>query len=279
MRPALQELAAFDRASDAVKLAMAREIATSLGDAFSSADELTGARRLPVLVHAPTDERFVVVPGGSFEMGMREADLDELSEYVDWTASAAHTIDQMKALCRPLRRVEVAPFLCAIRPLARDRIRTLLGGRHTRENFARADAVAFARDLGLRLPSEAELEWLAREGGRLTFVDDGARIWEKTRTWPTVGGFGVEDSSEGQWAADDWHPSYEGAPSTSAPWREGEDCGVFRGELPSGPDQHRSEIVFGLACHRNRGARPDDRDSDHAFFRLRLALDLPVDGP
>jgi hypothetical protein len=54
----------------------------------------------------------------------------------------------------------------------------------------------------------------------------------------------------------------------------GDACGVFSGELPTGPDQHPSELLDGLAAHRNHGARASDRDHDHAFFQVRLALSL-----
>ena len=66
----------------------------------------------------------------------------------------------------------------------------------------------------------AELEWLARDGDRFHFALDGARRHEEVRGDSRLlrSRFGIVDIFEQQWVEDDFHPTYEGAPTTSAPW-------------------------------------------------------------
>ena len=220
------------------------------------------------------DLRFVVVPGGHFEMGLTQADLDELSQYIDWTRRVRLITDGMRERATPTRQVVVAPFVVAERPLLHAELE-LFDPEVRSPDLARNDALGIAARMGMRLPSEAELEWLARDGGRCSFIVDGGRAWSENDAWPSCGTFGIRALNDGEWAADDWHASYEGAPTTSEAWMQGDACGVFRGELAYGTDQDPSELCLGLAAHRNRGARPEDRDSDHAFFPIRPAFDLP----
>ncbi len=66
---------------------------------------------------------------------------------------------------------------------------------------------------GLRLLSEAELEWVMREGG-LSFSDDGARIYTAISRWPRQSGWGIEGLTQNTWVADESHDNYRGAPSS-----------------------------------------------------------------
>ena len=108
-----------------------------------------------------------------------------------------------------------------------------------------------------RLPSEAELEYSAREGGRLTFVNDGGRVWSKGRQWPEVSGWSLGGMSYAAWAVDEWHDDYVGAPATSTPWTAGGLPGVYRGGLMH-PPETEEELLYGLAAYRGRMVLPDD---------------------
>jgi hypothetical protein len=253
---------------------LANAIARAVGNGFRAAGNVGDAGLVCLVQDRFPEVRFAVVPGGNFEMGLTQADLDELSEYVDWTKRVRLITEGMRDRASPTRRVVVAPFLVAERPLLRAELE-LLDPDVRSPDLERMNAIRIAARMGMRLPSEAELEWLARDGGRFSFVVDGGRAWSANDAWPPCGSFGIKALDEGEWAADDWHPSYEGAPTTSEPWMNGEACGVFRGELAYGTDQDPSELCLGLAAHRNRGARHADRDSDHAFYPIRPAFGLP----
>ncbi|NUP13426.1 MAG: hypothetical protein HOW73_45895 [Polyangiaceae bacterium] len=276
--PALDSVEAWRALEDATRVAVGRAVAATLDERFAAHEELVGMERLPSLSHADWPGlRFIIVPGGQFVMGLADSDIEELSEYIDWTRDVRLTVEAMLRFTRPEHRVVVAPFVTAERALNRTEVERLSAGfkspLHTDE-VERSAASELVKAMGMRLPSEAELEWMARDAGRSAFVCNGGRFWYGKRAWPEEGVFGVRDLHVGEWAADDWHPSYEGAPSTSAPWMDGNPCGVFRGELPYGVDQNPLELCYGLAAHRNRGALPQDRHSDHAFFTLRPSLDL-----
>jgi hypothetical protein len=276
---ALHDPEAWSRLATSERLICGESIARALDVGLRVGPDLVGDAGLVSLSHDHWPGlRFVVVPGGRLQMGLGEADLEELSEYIDWTRSVRLTTDAMLALATPVHTVEVRPFLVAERRLKRAEVEKLSAGfeqvLHTDE-VSREAALRLMACMSMRLPSEAELEWLARDGGRFSFINDCGRAWSERRPWPISGSFGVTELSQGEWAADDWFDSYAGAASTSEARLGGAPCGVFRGELPYGPEQDKTELCYGLAAHRNRGAVADDRDSDHAFFAVRPVLDLP----
>jgi hypothetical protein len=124
---------------------------------------------------------------------------------------------------------------------------------------------------GFRLPSESELEYLAREGSAVRFVNDGAKTRAQTGKWPDVNALGLESLSLGEWAADSWHDTYDGAPSDGAAWAPNGVPGVFRGALPWGPDQSDDELLFGLAAYRGE---PREDVDERRSFTMRLVRDL-----
>lgn len=222
------------------------------------------------LVHELTGLAFVAVPGGAFHMGLSDEDIEDASEHIDWTTPVARWVDRAAASARPVHPVRVRPFLCARSLLDGDQIATLSRGRLTGESVGRADALALARSVGLRLPSEAELEWLARDGGACRFTLDAARrldaIGRDDRRLRSR--FGVRDLHRAQWAEDDWHPTYDGAPDTSAPWPDGDPSGVYRGGFHLVAMQSADELLHALAAVRGRAYRT---------CGLRLASSVPVD--
>jgi formylglycine-generating enzyme required for sulfatase activity len=260
----LEDVNAFHAATDAVRRQAAAALAQILGDPWVAEDPDPAEDSLPLL-HRPTGLRFVAVPGGSFEMGLSDADLEEASEHVDWTAHVAATVLRLSSAARPVHPVHVRPFLCTRRLLDLPDVARLGAGRLETASPERAAARALAAALGLRLPSEAELEWLARDGGIARFTLDVAARPEQ------VSRFGVEQLFYGEWAEDDWHPSYEGAPAESVPWLEGEPGGVYRCGYPPEQMQSTDEMLFALAGVRGQGAGA----SLPSFVGVRLAVTVP----
>ncbi|WP_437954915.1 hypothetical protein WME76_25550 [Sorangium sp. So ce119] len=252
---------------------LCRSLAASLGDGWSAGEPTEDLDALP-LVHQPTGLAFVVVPGGAFEMGLTEEDVAELRACMGdaWNDDIAANLARDAASLGPVRRVQVSPFLVARSYLQAKEVERLSGGRFQGDYCYRlgwADARQLAASHGFRLASEAELEWLARDGGRSAFTLDAARRLEE------IGGdsellrsrFGVLDLFETQWAEDDYHPSYEGAPDTSAPWRSGAGTGVARGLSRPEYVEEPHQITGLLAALRTNETQRE--------ATLRFARDLP----
>ena len=239
------------------------ELASRLGADWQAEEPSPAEDALPLL-HTPTGLRFVAIPGGRFEMGLSEADMEEAAEHVDWTSTIAAIAEGFAKMARPVHPVEVRPFL-ASRTLLLDvgLIQRLSGGKIAYDSVSREEARELVRAAGFRLPSETELEWIARDGGRCHFTLDVATARKPASR------FGVEQVFWGEWAEDDWHPSYDGAPSTSTPWLDGAEQGVYR--HAGGPEmmQSRDELLFMLAGVRGEGVQLPD------FTGARPARDLP----
>ena len=273
------ELMQLDRFLDATperRDAIGREVAASLGDGWA-AEGLVGDKQLCSVRHTPLDLVFVVVPGGEFEMGYRDDDREAAGRVMDLEDPfVAEFLEACEKDARPVRTVAVRPHLFGQKLLERAEIDRIDPARGTDE-VDREAALALAATAGLRLPSEAEYEWVAREGGGLSFTCDVASRFDgdALNASALVNGFGVAELPSPQWMADDPHDSYEGAPATSAAWRDdggtpasleairrGED-GVRRGMaedyLESPPD-----LLYCLAALRHGGD----------LIRLRLCRDL-----
>ena len=250
----LEDISVFDACPREERVRIARAVASALGADFSPAAELVGSRGLCGLVHARTKMIFVAVPGGHFDMGLTEEDVESASEYVDFTRGVAQWIDALAERARPVRRVLVKPFVCAIELLSDEAISILSEGKITYRSFEAYEAKKagdFVASLSAyRLVSEAELEWLGREGGATHFVNDCGRAVSEGEEFPEVNAFGVRDLAYGEFAADAWHPSYAGAPETSIAWEATNVPGVRRGGLPFGVDETSDELLFGLAAYR-----------------------------
>lgn len=232
-----------------------------LGAEWSAAPLREAEDSVPIR-HRPTRLSFVVVPGGRFAMGLSEADCEEARRHVDLSGKTVAVLKTLKAQATPVHPVAVKPFLCARKILMGKQVPRLSRGRHALDCLQRADAIALAASLGLRLPSEAELEWIGRDGGRYAF------LWNAPNTRRPRSRFGIEHLFFGQWAADDWHDDYRGAPHDGSPWFDGDSAGCFRGgQLPE-EMQSPEELIFLLSAARGHGrVQP-------SFVGLRLARDL-----
>ncbi|GAB4213847.1 MAG: hypothetical protein OHK0013_38070 [Sandaracinaceae bacterium] len=225
-------------------------------------------------MHLPTGLELAVVPAASFEMGLRDADVRQLSEHVALEGAVEASLASLRRRATPTRQVYVPAFVVTARPLDTDEVRRSSEGRLRSDRVTRDEARELAASLRLRLPSEAELEYLAREGGAQSFVANAASVWRRTGRLPRRSAQGIEGLHLGEWSDDDWHDDYVGAPSDARAWRSGGERGVYRGAFPFGFDEGPETLVNALACHRGRGALSGE-PSDEVRMTFRLVCDLP----
>lgn len=269
LRSAVASMNTFEALTPSDRRSAKRILRRVLGEAFEVKRREYGHSRLFCVMHRQWRQRFLVVPGGTFEMGLSENDLEQAVRLIDWTRLVARAVDDAKKAARPLRTVRIAPFLCSVSTLSPKAVERISGGAHRHDQFARRTVTAFLSHCpGFRLPAEAELEYLARDGGMNAFTCDGARRFVERGVWPRRSTWGFRNLTLGEWAADSWHPSYEGAPLDSEPWSDGGPPGVYRGLLPGGPDE-ATDMIRGLAALRGL-AGPDDRFDSQCIRLARL---------
>lgn len=175
------------------------EIANKLGAQFAVAGEL--------ILHEPTGTLFALIPGGTFMMGFTADDIRSVWCAVDESSNIAHYVERS----RPAHAVTLKPFLMA-------------------QSLATGEAKAH----GFRLPTEAEWEWMAREGGAVRFTGvprsahplTPANAEGSQDAGPNA--FGIQDLHEtsGELVSDSRHDDYVGAPSDGSSWGDG--AGVAR---------------------------------------------------
>lgn len=227
-----------------------------------------------LFTHLDTGLPFALVPGGTFEMGFTAADLAELKEHLPTEDDLRNATEGTTEELSPAHSVRVSPFLIARDLLGQAEIERIGKGGHEVPNHVaptRDEACQLVSSIHMRLPSEAELEWLLRDGGRYSFTLDAARkikeISRDSRLYRSR--FGVNDLFDEQWAADDYHPTYEGAPSTSIPWMDGDKAGVFRGGSAPEYVDEPAQLFGVLAAMRAKGTMGQ--------ARVRLAMTLSLE--
>jgi formylglycine-generating enzyme required for sulfatase activity len=186
--------------------------------------------------HERTGLEFVLVPGGSFDMGSSPSE-------------DGHQEDE-----GPRHRVTVEPFLIC-RTECTQQAWDRIGGKDTRkwrgtaipiERVTWDDSTAWCRKAGLRLPTEAEWEQACRAGAteRYSFGDADSSLdhyaWfesnSNSKTHPAGGkrpnSFGLYDmhGNVWEWCEDTWHVNYSGAPGDGSAWLDsGPSSRVMRG--------------------------------------------------
>jgi formylglycine-generating enzyme required for sulfatase activity len=299
----LASLSTWRQAGVARQAAVLQSIASALGAEYEALAARVGNEHLGVVKHRPTGLELVAIPGGTFTMGLREEELDEIVRL-----APAELADDLRALApgaRPTHFVQVDAFLCARAPLSRGQAERVLGpldadverpemgdGPDVIAYLSRAEAARAARSFGLRVVCEAEWEYLARDGGIASWAVAPVRspdpnravavralcrapVYSARAPAATMNSFGIWGLLAGEWTADAWHPTYAKAPERAEAWAArgaGPHLEVVRaaGCSVAWPWQNDDEFV---SCHA--AMRANYRHLD-AAWALRFAVDLPA---
>lgn len=232
--------------------------------------------------HQRLGQDFVAVPGGSFRMGIDAEQAEALRTLLRGAFDDEHdlsdALEPVLEAARPVRTVEVRPFLLATSLLSSEAVVSLAPDLPADRFGVLGDAAVLTLEEAgravaasqMQLVSEAQWEYAARElGGRSWLVPVPDEVTDPLSLAPRGGcssSLGVDwVSPRGEWVADGWHPNYLGAPSSSQAWEPGAVPGVHRGCHPWWQDP--MEAVT-LHC----GVREPGSRAMRCGVRLALAL-------
>jgi formylglycine-generating enzyme required for sulfatase activity len=236
---------------------------------------------LEVFRDAPFAPELVVIPAGEFMMGSTEreegGDEDERPQH-------RVTITQRFAIGRFAVTFDEYDQFCEAR--GREKPADKIWGRWPVINVSWDDAQAYiawlSQETGktYRLPSEAEWEYACRAGTTSRYSFGDAITKKKAnyddsglgRTWK-VGAYpanpwGLHDmhGNVSEWAEDDWHENYRGAPSDGSAWKDPETSSTPR----------RWVLRGGSWRDNSRDCRSAHRLRHDASFRIVLHFGFRV---
>lgn len=271
----LLSLSVFGTLPNDQRLALATTLATALGDEYRASPELRGTARLAAVVHVASGVEFVIVPGGTFVAGLRPEEVEQMRglEYVE--DDAFESVESLAKEAKP-RVATVRPFLCARAPVLRDYAYKLLGTKDgwvigdedsgaSPVRYTKKKTTQLLEETPFRLLTADEWQWVAREGGRLAFVN-GATPDEAEAACHALYGnaFDPTRSDEGNNAFALWGlPWGDWTAEAKAPRVPHEERGGAAMPYPWQSD----EIIMALAAFGSGG---DDQSC------VRFALDLPT---
>lgn len=278
--PELKSMAAWRRSADGA--GVAADLAVALGKGWEPAAPVGTVAGLPAIRSRTLGIDLVAIPGGAFTMGLSPEERTALAGLVKGRgAEAAEHVRALTAVSRPVRRVTVEPFLIAAAPLAAGAAPRLGvegddANPHRVLRLGSSEAATAVAGAAMRLPSEAEWEWVARAAGSRVMLSGDADpdAWvEQTLGTPLSrlsDPFGVLGLGWGEWVDDGWHPSYSKAPKRAVAWDPKVEPELVRGgAFDLWPWQVGGEVVL---CH----AAARDRAGPGAAHTVRFATDLPA---
>ncbi len=128
---------------------------------------LTDSANEPFFLHRTTQLAFRFVAGGWFEAGFGPRDRQALQGFGYPTTE--QELGEIAAGCstRELRHVD--PLLMTVSPLTSADYRRISNNRVDHDTPEQSTALSLAEQAGFRLPSDAELEFVRRDGGEGSF--------------------------------------------------------------------------------------------------------------